>query len=158
MMSEEGASDFVSRLAAAGRKLGSAEFRATRIIRRRRQQDAKADLLAIHDLGDDDRHARHMWVGQATCAKSGEWDKKRNEVSCDRWRKLSGYKLSPSSALMVPHHADPTHLAELAQDQSPPIFDRLRLCYLAKTSFSNDIQEIIAKFARFQINSWGKER
>lgn len=159
LMRQEGASNFEQRLSAAANQLGTVSLASDGVITRARQQDAGVDLLAIHDFPGDLRAGRHMWIGQATCGKSDSWDKKRSEPKPKKWGLMTRSTLHPVRALMVPQHADPNYLKELAEGEDSPVFDRLRLCCQAEEEVSDGkITKVVGGFLRFEIESWTEKQ
>lgn len=157
MMSQLDAGTFVSRLKGAADILETVNFEAEQVILRKRQQDAKADLLAIHPFESDDRPGRLIWVGQATCGSSDTWDTKSREVSVEKWKSISCDFLHPSVGLFIPHHAMEVHLASLSQDGSVPVFDRLRLVKLFAPSKAVVLGSL-ELLKNVEVEAWGKCR
>lgn len=89
-------------------------------------QDGGADTLSHLDWGDD-RTGRWTYVGQVTCARSDDWEKKVNEAKRGRWKLLLGNDLRPTAYLAVPHHVEDLTLQRLLQETQSLVLDRLRL-------------------------------
>jgi len=158
LMSQSEASSFKDRLKGVSLALGNLVFYPENAAVRRKQKDAKADVIATHDLNEDRRPGRHFWVGQATCSKSDKWYNKSREVSADLWKLLTMNMMHPVSALLVPHHATWNHLSELAQNGSVPIFDRMRICLMLRDRV--EIPELEAtqnQLSKILVEEWGLE-
>ena len=89
-------------------------------------QDEKVDTLAHLDLGDG-RSGRWTFIGQATIAESGEWERKASEPKPKLWRALIGDTHDPSPFLAVPYHVEANHLDSLHARLPAVVLDRLRL-------------------------------
>jgi hypothetical protein len=157
MMSQLDAGTFYARLKAAETTLETVSFEPERVILRKRQQDAKADLLAIHQLARDSRPGRHMWVGQATCGSSDTWESKSKEPSVEKWKSLACSHFNPKSVLLIPHHAMRTHLGNLCHDGCVPVFDRLRLVPFFSPP-AGLIDRCFETFRKIELEDWGRGR
>lgn len=69
-------------------------------------------------------------VGQVTCARSNDWDKKLCEPSDRQWRAWLGGFRSPVIYLAVPHHVEEVTRAWLMEKRDGDVVDRLRLVTL----------------------------
>ena len=69
-------------------------------------------------------------VGQVTCARSNDWDKKLCEPSDTQWRAWLGGFRSPALYLAVPHHVEEVTRAWLMERRDRDVVDRLRLVAL----------------------------
>lgn len=91
--------------------------------------DEGVDVLTnLFDV--DPRVGGLQLIGQATCAKSDDWDKKIQEPSPDQWRQWLGGLRSPVAYLAVPHHVEAGTRSWLMQKRDRDVFDRLRLAPL----------------------------
>ncbi len=120
-----GAANFEQALAAAGtavRLMPTPEA----AVRKVGAQDEKVDTLC-HMWWGDARPGLWCLIGQATCAKSEEWEKKIKEPAPNAWSKLLNVEPWPLPFLAIPHHVEGLHLAKLVQDSVGVVFDRLRL-------------------------------
>lgn len=156
LMTESGT--FADRLRLAKTKLGSVSFSTNNTIIRRSQQDGKVDLLAIENLPLDDRSGRTLIIGQVTCSKSSEWEKKRDEPKPEKWKSLTQNKMSPRACLIVPHHAEADILDSFTQDDSTrSVYDRIRLCLMLGKALPDENSPIPdpTSFNRFRISNWG---
>jgi hypothetical protein len=94
--------------------------------RKRRAVDEKGDVIA-HMNWHDIRSDSWTWVGQATCAKSDEWEHKIIETSGPHWQDYLGVVVPPAVFLAVPHHAEPEALRYVTSGSGRVLLDRLRL-------------------------------
>jgi hypothetical protein len=78
------------------------------------------------DWGDQ-RAGRWTFVGQVTCARSDDWEKKAGEAKRGRWRLILGDDLEPTPFLAVPHHVEDIVMKKLVVDVKSLVLDRLRL-------------------------------
>lgn len=117
----------------------------TAALRLKYARDEKVDSLCHLPWGD---HRPGAWamLGQATCSKSEEWDKKLAEVPAVGWMKRLGVQVRPWVFLAIPHHAESGFLAKLVQDRESIVLDRLRLVrYMSSVS---EAERALARFVR----------
>ncbi len=76
----------------------------------------------------DTRPGHWLFIGQATCAKSGEWGRKMSEPKPGQWGRLLGSVIRPIPYLAVPHHMETPQMLHLSTGDGRLILDRLRLC------------------------------
>jgi len=125
-----GAGSFEQALTAAGtqvRLMPTAEA----AVRKVHAQDEKVDTLC-HMWWGDVRPGLWCFIGQATCAKSEEWEHKIKDPAPNAWSKLLNAEPLPLPFLAVPHHVEGLHLAKLVQDSTSVVLDRLRLVNFKK--------------------------
>jgi hypothetical protein len=89
-------------------------------------QDSKADAIG-HLWWGDERAGAWTVVGQATCGKSEDWERKLAEPPAPLWEKYLGVLILPQVVLAVPHHAHVRHLFNLTESHGRLVLDRLRL-------------------------------
>jgi hypothetical protein len=115
------------------------------IVRKRKAVDEKGDILGHLDWHDA-RPDTWTWIGQATCAKTNEWEQKIEETSDIHWQGYLGLVVPPSVFLAVPHHADAEHRRYVTSRSQRVLLDRLRLA-TARTDVSDvevDIYEAVS--------------
>jgi hypothetical protein len=88
--------------------------------------DEKVDAIAHVDWGDG-RIGEWVVIGQATCAKSDEWDTKLGSPSPADWMNYLGLTFQPLAFLAVPHHVTPAYFQRLMSSRHRAVLDRLRL-------------------------------
>jgi hypothetical protein len=88
--------------------------------------DEGLDVLAHADWRDS-RAGRWVFVGQATVAKSDQWESKASDASASQWMDLLSERLRPAGFLAVPHHIQNDHWSHLLYTDRL-LLDRLRLC------------------------------
>ena len=94
---------------------------------RRHAVDGGTDLLS-NLWPDDHRHGGTQLIGQATCAKSDQWEKKMTEPKPSHWRRMLGSGPSPLRYLAVPHHVGNSYRRYLLErEDDVDVMDRLRL-------------------------------
>lgn len=76
----------------------------------------------------DTRPGHWLFIGQATCAKSGEWRRKMAEARPDQWGPLLGSVVRPIAYLAVPHHMETQQMLHLSTGDGRLVLDRVRLC------------------------------
>ncbi len=76
----------------------------------------------------DTRPGHWLFIGQATCAKSGEWSKKMSEPKPGQWGPLLGSVIRPLAYLAVPHHMENHQMLHLSTADGRLVLDRIRLC------------------------------
>jgi hypothetical protein len=120
------AASFDHALARVGERI---ELRATpeATVRRRHAQDESVDAIAHLGWGDL-RPGHWIFIGQATCAKSEEWDAKLSEPARGQFRALLGSHVAPHAFLAIPHHVEARHLYWLTSRREAIVLDRIRLC------------------------------
>lgn len=94
--------------------------------RSRRAQDSGVDTIGHVSWGDS-RGGTWTVIGQATCARSDDWEKKLDEPKSARWSRFLNVRPRPLVFLAVPHHVESHHLNVLVQDERGIVLDRLRL-------------------------------
>lgn len=89
--------------------------------------DGGTDLLS-NLWPDDNRLGGTQLIGQATCAKSDEWERKMTEPKPLHWRDMLGSGPSPLRYLAIPHHVGNSYRRHLLrQEDDVDVMDRLRL-------------------------------
>lgn len=81
-----------------------------------------------HLAWGDTRAGHWLFIGQATCAKSGEWRRKMSEPKPGQWGRLLGSVIRPIAYLAVPHHMETQQMLHLSTSDERLVLDRLRLC------------------------------
>lgn len=84
--------------------------------------------IVSHLSWGDTRPGHWLFIGQATCAKSGEWARKMSEPKPGQWGRLLGSAIGPTAYLAVPHHVESPQMLHLSTGVGRLILDRLRLC------------------------------
>lgn len=97
--------------------------------RRRRANDAGADILAFSSWGDH-RTGRWSAIGQVTCGDSDSWVGKLFEPKPLQWVKFLAETTEPRCFLAVPHHVNERPFRELSANSGRTVIDRLRLAKL----------------------------
>ncbi len=76
---------------------------------------------------DDNRVGGLQLVGQVTCARSNDWERKMAEVKVPAYKSWLGRNVDPIAFLAIPHHADhPVRFSFIARN-GRDIVDRVRL-------------------------------
>lgn len=75
----------------------------------------------------DVRAGHWVFIGQATCARSNEWESKIHEPRPPQWAALLSCVIRPVPYLAVPHHVEDEHLLNLSANAARLVLDRLRL-------------------------------
>jgi len=75
----------------------------------------------------DVRSGHWVFIGQATCARSSDWEVKIQEPKPAQWGPLLSSVVRPLPYLAVPHHVEDAHLLDLSSNSERLILDRLRL-------------------------------
>jgi hypothetical protein len=91
-----------------------------------RAKDERVDTLCHLSWGDN-RAGTWTILGQVTCAKSDEWERKLDEPKPPAWAEFLGVRPVPLVFLAVPHHVEAGHLGRLIQSERGIVLDRLRL-------------------------------
>ena len=94
--------------------------------RSRWAQDAGVDTIGHISCGDT-RAGAWTVIGQATCARSDDWEAKLGEPKPAGWSHFLGVLPHPMVFLAVPHHVEENHLNLLVQAERGIVLDRLRL-------------------------------
>ena len=94
--------------------------------RLRYAQDEKADVISHCYLGDG-RPGTWAIVGQVTCARTDDWDRKISETSSEAWRCFLGMQPPPVVYLAVPHHAEGEMIERLVTHYQRVVLDRIRI-------------------------------
>jgi hypothetical protein len=95
-------------------------------IFRTRAKEEGVDTVSHLSWGD--RRAGHwVFIGQATCARSNEWEAKIEEPRPEQWSDLLTCAVPPVAYLAVPHHVEDTQLDALSRNHGRLVLDRLRL-------------------------------
>ena len=89
-------------------------------------RDAGVDTIG-HLWWGDLRPGNWIFIGQATCCQSDDWEKKMLEPRPNQWKRLLGGSNSPVAFLAVPHHVPESQLSLLVQNTGRCVLDRLRL-------------------------------
>ena len=94
---------------------------------RRHAVDAGTDLLS-NLWPDDPRPGGTQLIGQATCAKSNQWETKMTEPKPPHWKEMLGTGPAPLRYLAIPHHVGSSYRRHLLrQEDDVDVMDRLRL-------------------------------
>ncbi len=80
----------------------------------------------------DSRPGGVQVVGQVTCARSDQWDRKMSEPKPKQWSRWLGTYLLPASFLAVPHHVEHSSRTYLLQRNEADLLDRLRIASVKK--------------------------
>lgn len=123
-------------------------------VRKVYAQDDKVDTLC-HLWWGDARVGLWCLIGQATCAKSEEWEKKIKEPSPYAWSKLLNVEPFPLPFLAIPHHVEGGHLSKLVQDSLAIVVDRLRLVNFKAGARADETTLIDAVMATEIEEPWG---
>ena len=94
--------------------------------RARMAQDAGVDAIGHISWGDT-RGGAWTVIGQATCARSDDWEGKLDEPKPAAWSRFLSVQPRPIVFLAVPHHVEQKHLNLLVQAERGIVLDRLRL-------------------------------
>lgn len=82
----------------------------------------------VSHLSWGDQRAGHwVFIGQATCAKSNEWERKIEQPRPEQWGDLMTCVVPPIGYLAVPHHIEDEQLTYLSRNHGRLVLDRLRL-------------------------------
>lgn len=91
-----------------------------------RAVDEGVDAVAHLDW-EDGRESNWSFIGQATCAKSDQWERKLSEPHTKRFESFLGTIVTPIPFLAVPHHISRRRLNHLCGGDGRMVLDRLRL-------------------------------
>jgi hypothetical protein len=80
-----------------------------------------------HLCWGDQRSGHWVFIGQATCARSNEWEAKIEEPRPEQWSELLTCAVPPLAYLAVPHHVEDVQLDALSRNHGRLVLDRLRL-------------------------------
>lgn len=94
--------------------------------RSKHANDERVDAVAHFDWADG-REVNWAFIGQVTCAKSDEWERKLAEPPTMRFEGFLGTIVPPIPFLAVPHHISTRRLSYLATANGRMVLDRLRL-------------------------------
>ncbi len=94
---------------------------------RRYANEEGVDTVSHLSWGDT-RAGHWLFIGQATCAKSGEWRRKICEPKPPQWGPLLGSVIRPIAYLAVPHHMETPQMLDLSTREERLVLDRIRLC------------------------------
>ncbi len=94
--------------------------------RSQRAQDIGVDTIGHLSWGDT-RGGAWIALGQATCARSDDWQGKLDEPKPALWSRFLNVRPHPMVFLAVPHHVEASHLNLLLQGERGIVLDRLRL-------------------------------
>ena len=123
---QNGSKDYASRVRMAAQQV-HLRVSVTQTSYRRHAVDGGTDLLS-NLWPDDHRFGGTQLIGQATCAKSDQWEKKMTEPKPSHWRDMLGSGPSPLRYLAVPHHVGSSYRHHLLrQEDDVDVMDRLRL-------------------------------
>ncbi len=119
---------------------------------RRHAVDGGTDLLS--NLWPDDRRlGGTQLIGQATCAKSDQWEKKMTEPKPSLWKEMLGSGPSPLRYLAIPHHVGNSYRRHLLrQEDDVDVMDRLRLV-LVERRLLDDERVVCDHVANQQVAS-----
>lgn len=112
-------------------------------------KDENVDVLAHLDWNDP-RPGRWTFIGQATIARSHEWEGKAAEPSPKAWGRLVTDTLQPRAFLAVPHHVERQHLTALHERDEAIMLDRLRLVQTTVKLTTED-RALVAAVAEEQV-------
>jgi hypothetical protein len=96
------------------------------VVTRTFAQEEGVDCIA-HATWRDHRCGHWTYIGQVTCAKTEQWDRKLSEPPPGQFEALLGVLTEPTAFLAVPHHGASWHLAWLVTRRKRLVLDRLRL-------------------------------
>lgn len=119
-------SDFRDAVRAAGEAIGVLPSPGAAPSKRHANEEG-VDTVSHLSWGDT-RPGHWLFIGQATCAKSGEWPRKMAEPKPGQWGRLLGSVIRPMAYLAVPHHVEPPQMLHLSTGDGRLVLDRLRLC------------------------------
>lgn len=123
---QNGETNYASRATRAAEHVGR-KINVANASYRRRAVDEGTDLIS-NLWPRDRRHGGIQLIGQATCAKSDEWEEKMTEPKPAHWRDMLGSGPFPTRYLAVPHHVGSSYRRHLLkQETDVDIVDRLRL-------------------------------
>lgn len=123
--------DYASRATEAARRVGLT-IDTSRSAHRRRAIDEGTDLVS-NLWPTDPRRGGTQLIGQATCAKSDEWEPKLTEPKPAHWRDMLGSNPTPLRYLAVPHHVcDDYRRYLLGREDHADVMDRLRLALIER--------------------------
>lgn len=94
---------------------------------KRQANEEGVDTISHLSWGDT-RPGHWLFIGQATCARSGEWARKMSEPKRGQWGKLLGSVIRPIAYLAVPHHMETHQMLHLSTGDERLVLDRIRLC------------------------------
>lgn len=123
-----GGAAFAESLQSACREVGLIAY-PTEAIRRRKAFDGGVDVLAHLPLSPT-RNAIWAGIGQVTCARSDEWERKLKEPSPRKWNGFLGGPLLPIPFLAIPYHVtgiEFRHLEQSSDTHGGFVLDRLSL-------------------------------
>lgn len=83
--------------------------------------------IVSHLPWGDPRAGHWVFIGQATCGRSGSWQAKIMEPSPPQWAALLSCVVHPVPYLAVPHHVEDKHLLDISFTATRMVLDRLRL-------------------------------
>jgi hypothetical protein len=119
-------SDFRAAVRVAGEAIGVLPSPGAAPSKRHANEEG---VDTISNLSWGDTRAGHwLFIGQATCAKSGEWRRKIAEPKPGQWGRLLGSVIRPIAYLAVPHHMETPQMLHLSTGDERLVLDRLRLC------------------------------
>ncbi len=119
-------SDFRDAVRSAGEGIG---VRPSPEAAPSKEQANEEGVDTVSHLSWGDTRAGHwLFIGQATCAQSGEWQRKMAEPKPGQWARLLGSVLSPLAYLAVPHHMETHQMLHLSTSDPRLVLDRIRLC------------------------------
>jgi hypothetical protein len=95
-------------------------------IFRTRAKEEGVDTVS-HLCWGDQRAGHWVFIGQATCARSNEWEAKIEEPRPEQWSDLLTCVVPPIAYLAVPHHVEDAQLDALSRNHGRLVLDRLRL-------------------------------
>lgn len=119
-------SDYPSRVKHAAQQV-HLMVNTTQSSYRRHAVDGGTDLLS-NLWPDDYRPGGTQLIGQATCAKSDQWERKMTEPKPSHWKDMLGSGPSPLRYLAIPHHVGSSYRRHLlGREDDVDVMDRLRL-------------------------------
>lgn len=114
-------------------------------------QDENVDTIG-HITWGDQRAGAWAIVGQATCAKSDEWEVKLDEPKAATWAKFLGVIPHPLVFLAIPHHIEDQHLYRLVQGERGIVLDRLRLARF-RQAIASDERELVDRMLNADLEA-----
>ena len=118
--------DFREAVRAAGEAIGVLPSPGAAPSKRHANEEG-VDTVSHLSWGDT-RPGHWLFIGQATCAKSGEWPRKMSEPKPGQWSRLLGSVIRPLAYLAVPHHMETHQMLHLSTGDERSVLDRIRLC------------------------------
>lgn len=82
---------------------------------------------------DDGRAGQVVFLGQATCGKTGTWKAKIHDFGLGIWKQNFNLNVTPFGFLAVPYHADTDYLRKITfKFEKRFVLDRLRIVWMLR--------------------------